>query len=106
MFGYTPVACFLAPPHHRWMLVLDILLGVAGLGAILSTASYRRWRKSGVPTFTVFIRGEARNVTQAGTLTALGTYLRACFLFLTAIYTLSPILRTLTQVPPTSSPDG
>mmetsp|Transcript_27024 Transcript_27024/g.65229 ORF Transcript_27024/g.65229 Transcript_27024/m.65229 type:complete len:252 (-) Transcript_27024:139-894(-) len=81
----------------RWMLLMDLLLGAAGCGAMLSTACYRLWSESGVPTLSAFLVREASKVTIVSTLSALSTYLRICFLFLTAIYTLSPILRTLTQ---------
>mmetsp|Transcript_61882 Transcript_61882/g.152378 ORF Transcript_61882/g.152378 Transcript_61882/m.152378 type:complete len:487 (-) Transcript_61882:755-2215(-) len=81
----------------RWMLFVDVLLGAAGFGAMILTCLYQRWRESGLPSWTAFLVKTGKGVTFETAVFVSAKYIRACFLFLTAIYTLSPILRTLTQ---------
>lgn len=53
------------------------------------------WSDSGLPSLSIFVVRMAKGLTPDKAVSMSAKYIRAWFLFLTAIYTLSPILRSV-----------
>lgn len=80
-----------------YMLALDVLLGMGGAAAMTLTALHPAWQRSEFHSKSAFLLHILGSASSEHTFDFVCTYLRPFFLFMVMLYTLSPVLRTLTR---------